>query len=79
MNIRFFILAYTLASMIPAALRADETPDYVSTATGEQVRLHKGRVEVSFTLDLGERVVYTNHQRIVTPVLVSADGRQEAT
>ena len=73
-----FTLLFMLATAIGQA-RADETPDYVSTATGEQVRLHKGRVEISFTLDLGERVVYTNHRRIVTPVLVSADGRQEAS
>ena len=75
----FLIITQVLATAFLQPAKAEgRTPEYIATATDRSVRLSKGQVEVSFMLDLGERIVYTNHQRRVTPVLVSADGTRQA-
>ena len=69
----FLIIMQVLATaFLQPAKAGSRTPEYIATATDRSVRLSKGQVEVSFMLDLGERIVYANHQRRVTPVLVSA-------
>ena len=75
----FLIITQVLATAFLQPAKAEgRTPEYIATATDRSVRLSKGQVEVSFMLDLGERIVYANHQRRVTPVLVSADGTRQA-
>ena len=75
----FLIITQVLATaFLQPAKAGSRTPAYIATATDRSVRLSKGQVEVSFMLDLGERIVYANHQRRVTPVLVSADGTRQA-
>ena len=75
----FLIIMQVLATAFLQPAKAEgRTPEYIATATDRSVRLSKGQVEVSFMLDLGERIVYANHQRRVTPVLVSADGTRRS-
>lgn len=55
-------------------LSADNLPDYRATVSNERLKVRGTQVEISFTLDLGERVVQTQHRRVITPVIATADG-----
>lgn len=79
MNIRIFFLAFALAGTIREAVRTDDVPDYVTSVRNESIRLDSGMVSVNFTLDLGSRIVYKQHKRIVTPIIISNDGNHEVS
>ncbi len=69
----FFILCLLAA----VALRAEQDPDYTFRISADSVRMAGGGVSISFTLDLGERIVYSQHKRILTPVICTADRSRE--
>ena len=79
MNILFQSLVAALAFLLAAepATRAQDAPRYAATVTGDSVRIHRGRVQVTFTLDLGQRMADKQHRRVLTPVLCAADGARE--
>ena len=68
--------AALLAMWVPAL--AGNTPEYISTISSDTVRVEKGEVKVVFTLDLGRHIVNSLHKRILTPMLVSPDGKRHA-
>lgn len=80
MNILFQSLVAALAFLLAAepAARAQDAPRYVAAVTADSMRIHRGRVQVSFTLDLGKRIADRQHRRVLTPVLCAADGAHEA-
>ena len=53
---------------------ADEVPAYISTVSNDTVRVNQGKVQLSFTLDLGEHIVSNRQKRVVTPMLCTPDG-----
>ena len=54
-------------------LHADSKSLYDCHVINERIRLSKGRVSLSFTIDLGEQPIGRQHRRVITPVIRTAD------
>lgn len=70
-------LLFMLCLLAAAVLRAEQEPDYTFRISADSIRTAGGRVSISFTLDLGERIVYSQHKRILTPVICTADRSRQ--
>lgn len=76
MKTNSYILAL-LCLLAATIARAESDPQYTATISADTIRTAKGRVNISFTLDLGERIVYSQHKRIVTPIICTADRSRQ--
>lgn len=76
MKTNSYILAL-LCLLAATTARAESDPQYTATISADTIHTAKGRVNISFTLDLGERIVYSQHKRIVTPIICTADRSRQ--
>lgn len=68
-----------LGILAATPLQAGEAKEHEAAITDVQTRVRKNELHVSFTLQLGEAPVKTQHKRILTPVIRTADGRQRVS
>lgn len=76
------IINYTLFMLCLSAaitLQAAQEPEYTLRISNDSIKIIKGKIAVSFRLDLGEHMVYNQHKRIITPVICTHDYKTEVT
>jgi outer membrane protein OmpA-like peptidoglycan-associated protein len=73
-NNYIFVLLCLLAT---TAASAKSNLHYTVAISTDTIRIIKGHVNISLTFDLGERIIYSQHKRIITPVICTADRDQQ--
>ena len=73
-NNYIFVLLCLLAT---TAASAKSDLHYTVAISTDTIRIIKGHVNISLTFDLGERIIYSQHKRIITPVICTADRDQQ--
>lgn len=66
-NNYIFVLLCLLAT---TAASAKSDLHYTVAISTDTIRIIKGHVNISLTFDLGERIIYSQHKRIITPLSV---------
>lgn len=77
MSINKCTLCLCLLFVPCAYLCAESEPEYTCHVSNKNIFLKKGRISVSFTIDLGEHTVNKQHRRVITPIIRTTDNSKK--
>ena len=69
-----YLLGAALLYILPATTMADNNHGYFCGVNNETIRLKAGQIALTFTLDLGEQTVKSQHRRTIIPIIRTDDN-----